>query len=85
MVVIKNIQAQLRLTCLRLGQLQEKKDSEGSIMRRDIATLLQQQNVGLAREKAQRLLQEDAMRGLLEVLGMHVNMLLERFTELDQR
>lgn len=53
-------------------------------MRRDIATLLQQQNVGLARAKAQKLMQEDKMRDLLEVLEIHVGLLLEHFQELDQ-
>ncbi|KAF5387100.1 hypothetical protein D9615_001614 [Tricholomella constricta] len=78
------VKAQLRLTSLRLGQLQEKKDSQGAISRRDIATLLQQRNVGLARLKAQRLLQEDALGDLLEVLEMHVGQLLEHFNEIYQ-
>ncbi|KAG6854607.1 hypothetical protein C0991_004209 [Blastosporella zonata] len=79
-----SVKAQLRLTTLRLGQLQEKKDSQGAIIRRDIATLLQQRNVGLARAKAQTLQREDALGDLLEVLEMHVGQLLEHFNELDQ-
>ncbi|KAF8078057.1 regulator of Vps4 activity in the MVB pathway-domain-containing protein [Lyophyllum atratum] len=79
-----SVKAQLRLTSLRLGQLQEKKDSEGAITRRDIANLLQQRNIGLARAKAQRLLQDDALGDLMEVLGMHIGQLLEHFNELDQ-
>ncbi|KAG6911447.1 hypothetical protein DXG01_014521 [Tephrocybe rancida] len=79
-----SVKAQLRLTTLRLGQLQEKKDSQGAIIRRDIATLLQQRNVGLARAKAQNLQKEDALGDLLEVLEMHVGQLLEHFNELDQ-
>lgn len=82
---MNHIQAQLRLTCLRLGQLQEKKDSQGIIIRRDIATLLQQRNVVLARAKAQRLVQEDALGDLLEILEMHVGLLLEHLGEIDQR
>ena len=53
-------------------------------MRKDIATLLQQQNVELARAKAQKLMQEDVMGDLLEALEMHVGLLLEHFQELDQ-
>jgi hypothetical protein len=73
------------LTSQRLGQLQEKKDSKGNITRRDTATLLQQGNIGLARAKAQNLIQEDASGDLLEVLEMHVGLILEHFNELDQK
>ncbi|KAJ7940766.1 regulator of Vps4 activity in the MVB pathway-domain-containing protein [Mycena leptocephala] len=80
-----SVKALLRLTSQRLGQLQEKKDSKASITRRDIATLLQQGNVGLARAKAQNLIQEDVLGDLLEILEMHVGVLLEHFTEVDQQ
>lgn len=80
-----NTQAQLRLTSLRLGQLQEKKDSQASITRQDIATLLQQRNIGLARAKAQKLVQDDAMGDLLEILEMHVGLILEHFSEIDRK
>lgn len=80
-----NTQAQLRLTSLRLGQLQEKKDSQASITRRDIATLLQQRNIGLARAKAQKLVQDDTMGDLLEILEMHVGLILEHFSEIDRK
>lgn len=79
------MQALLRLTAQRLGQLQEKKDSKGSITRRDVATLLQQGNVGLARAKAQNLIQEDALGDLLEVLELHVGLILEHLHEIDQK
>ncbi|KAJ6596779.1 regulator of Vps4 activity in the MVB pathway-domain-containing protein [Mycena vulgaris] len=80
-----SVKALLRLTSQRLGQLQEKKDSKASITRRDIATVLQQGNVGLARAKAQNLIQEDVAGDLLEILEMHVGVLLEHFTEIDQQ
>ncbi|KAJ7046656.1 regulator of Vps4 activity in the MVB pathway-domain-containing protein [Mycena alexandri] len=80
-----SVKALLRLTSQRLGQLQEKKDSKASITRRDIATLLQQGNVGLARAKAQNLIQEDVAGDLLEILEMHIGVLLEHFTEIDQQ
>ncbi|KAK7014965.1 DUF292-domain-containing protein [Favolaschia claudopus] len=81
-----SVKALFRLTSQRLGQLQEKKDSKASITRRDIATLLQQGNVGLARAKAQNLIQEDGVAGdLLEILEMHIGVLLEHFAEIDQQ
>jgi hypothetical protein len=78
-------QAQLRVTTLRLAQLQEKKDSQGQITRKDIATLLQQGNVELARAKAQHLLEQDILGDVLEILEMHVGLVLEHFNDLDQR
>ncbi|KAJ7109261.1 regulator of Vps4 activity in the MVB pathway-domain-containing protein [Mycena epipterygia] len=80
-----SVKALLRLTSQRLGQIQEKKDSQASITRRDIATLLQQGNVGLARAKAQNLIQEDVSGDLLEILEMHIGVLLEHFAEVDQQ
>ncbi|KAJ7452536.1 regulator of Vps4 activity in the MVB pathway-domain-containing protein [Mycena galericulata] len=80
-----SFKALLRLTSQRLGQLQEKKDSKASITRRDIATLLQQGNIALARAKAQNLIQEDVSGDLLEILEMHIGVLLEHFNEIDQQ
>lgn len=79
------LQAQLRITSLRLAQFQERQDSQGAIIRKDIATLLQQGNVSLARAKAPCLHRKDALGDLLEVLGMYVGQLLERFQELNRR
>ncbi|KAI6028901.1 regulator of Vps4 activity in the MVB pathway-domain-containing protein [Pisolithus orientalis] len=73
----------LRTTSHRLGQLQERKDSQSQITRRDIATLLHNGNVGLARAKAQNLMWEDRMGDLLEVLEMCVCVVLERVAELE--
>ncbi|KAJ3854667.1 regulator of Vps4 activity in the MVB pathway-domain-containing protein [Lentinula lateritia] len=78
-------QAQLRLTSQRLGHLQEKNDSRGSITRRDIATLLQQGNVGLARVKAQNLFQDDIQGDVFEMLEMHVGVILEHIMELEHK
>ncbi|KAG6903192.1 hypothetical protein C0995_002735 [Termitomyces sp. Mi166 len=80
-----SVTTQLRLTSRKLGQLQERQDSQGAITRKDIATLLQQRKVSLARAKAQSLQREDALGDLLEVLEMYVGQLLEHFQELDQR
>lgn len=78
------MQVLLRSTSQRLGQIQERTDSQGQITRRDIATLLQQNNTALARAKAQNLIQDDAMGDLLEVLEMHVSVIIEHLGELDE-
>ncbi|KAK0240250.1 regulator of Vps4 activity in the MVB pathway-domain-containing protein [Armillaria nabsnona] len=77
------VKYQLRLTGQRLGQLQERNDSKSSITRRDIATLLQQGNIVLARAKAQKLIEEDAAGDVLEMLAMYSSLLLEHFQELE--
>jgi hypothetical protein len=73
------------VTAQRLGQLQERKDSESQVIRKDIATLLQQGNVGLARAKAQNLIHEDAVGDLLEALEMHVGLIVEHFSEIKEK
>ncbi|KAJ8522908.1 hypothetical protein ONZ45_g563 [Pleurotus djamor] len=78
-----SVKSFLRLTSQKLGQLQERNDAQGKIMRRDIATLLQQDKVDLARAKAQSLLQQDSASDTLEVLEMHTGMLLEHFNQLE--
>lgn len=78
-------QDQLRLTALRLGQLQEKKDAQTHLIAKEIAALLSEDNVGLARAKAHNLFQEDIMGDLIEVLGQYVGILLEHFGELEAR
>lgn len=65
--------------------MQEKNDSRGSITRRDIATLLQQGNVGLARVKAQNLFQDDIQGDVFEMLEMHVGVILEHIMELEHK
>lgn len=62
-----------------------RKDADATITRKDIATLLQQGNVALARSKAQNLIHEDSLADLLEVLEQQVATLLDRFSELEQR
>lgn len=79
------VKAQLRLAAQRLGQLQDKKDSLARITSRDIATLLGQRNVTLARAKAQKLMEDEAISDALEVLEMHCGMLLERMSDFEKR
>ncbi len=85
LALIESEKAQLRSSIQRLGQLQAKKDAEASITRKDIATLLQQGNVTLARSKAQKLIQEDSLTDLLEILEQQIGTVLDRFSELEQK
>ena len=78
-------QAQLRLTAQRLGQLQDRMDSQAQITQRDIATLLYQGNIALARAKAQKLIREDVKSDLLQTLEMHVGVILGHLNELERR
>ncbi|KAH8833858.1 regulator of Vps4 activity in the MVB pathway-domain-containing protein [Flagelloscypha sp. PMI_526] len=77
--------ALLRSASQRLGQLQSQKDSKAAITRRDIATLLRNGDVALARAKGHNLVLEDTMSDLLEVLGMYLGVVLEHFKSVDQR
>ena len=80
-----NFQAQLRLTAQRLGQLQDKKEASAQIARREIAVLLKQRDVPQARQKAQKLMQEDAASSALEMLEVHCGVILEHFGDLERR
>ena len=79
------MQAQLRLTAQRLGQLQDKLEAQGQITRRDITTLLQQNNLILARAKAQKLIREDIYGDLLQTLEMHLGIISEHLGEFERR
>ncbi|OCH95037.1 hypothetical protein OBBRIDRAFT_25471 [Obba rivulosa] len=78
------VKAQLRLTAQRLGQLQDKLDSQAQIIRRDIATLLQEGNVPLARAKTRRLIKDDHRSDLLQTMEMHVGVVLGHLGELER-
>lgn len=52
-------------------------------MRADIATLIRQGNILLARDKTEKLIQDEAFGDLLEELEMQVGLLLEHFQELE--
>ncbi|TFY56460.1 hypothetical protein EVG20_g8917 [Dentipellis fragilis] len=77
------VKAQFRLSAQRLGQIRDRKDAEGQLVGRDITTLLQQGNVMLARAKAQKLIHDDVLGDVFEILEMQIGVLLERFGELD--
>ena len=63
--------------------MQAKKDAQGFIVRKDIATLLRQGNIWLARAKAQGLLIEETSADLLERVDMYIGVLLQHLNELD--
>jgi hypothetical protein len=65
--------------------MQDKMDAQGQITRRDVAYLLQQRNVAIARAKAQKLIRDDVYGDLLQTLEMLVGVLLEHVGELDRR
>ena len=75
----------MRLTAQRLGQLQDRMDSQAQITQRDIATLLQQGNVALARAKAQKLMRDDVESDLMQTLEMHIGVILGHLNELERR
>ncbi|KZT11262.1 uncharacterized protein LAESUDRAFT_720468 [Laetiporus sulphureus 93-53] len=77
------VKAQLRLTAQKLGQLQDKLESQDRITQRDIATLLQQRRIALARAKAQKLTSNDNMSDLLQTLEMHVGVILGHMHEFE--
>ncbi|KAF8969987.1 regulator of Vps4 activity in the MVB pathway-domain-containing protein [Flammula alnicola] len=76
--------SQLRLASQRLGQVQATIDSQANITRTDIATLIQRGNVPLAREKAEKLIMDEAYGDLLEELEMQLGILQEHFQELER-
>ena len=60
-------------------------ESQAQITQRDIATLLQQGNIALARAKAQKLMREDVRSDLLQTLEMQVGIILEHAGDLERR
>ena len=81
---LHSLQAQLRLTAQRLGQLRNRKDAQGQVIGRDVSILLQQGNETLARAKAQRLIQDEIMGDLLQSLEVQIGVILEHFSELER-
>ena len=81
---LHSLQAQLRLTAQRLGQLRNRKDAQGQVVGRDISILLQQGNETMARAKAQRLIQDEIMGDLLQSLEVQIGIILEHFSQLER-
>ncbi|KAH9945962.1 regulator of Vps4 activity in the MVB pathway-domain-containing protein [Epithele typhae] len=79
------VKSHLRYTAQRLGQLQDRMDSQGRLTQRDIAILLSQGSVALARAKAQKLIRQDVKSDLMQTLEMHVGVILGHMHELERR
>ncbi|KAL4068130.1 regulator of Vps4 activity in the MVB pathway-domain-containing protein [Scleroderma citrinum] len=73
----------LKTTSYHLTQLRERKASQSQITRRDIATLLNAGDTGLARTKAQNLMRDETIGGVLEVLEMCIGMVHARVGEFE--
>lgn len=58
-------------------------DAQAPVTGRDISILLQQGSTTLARAKAQKLIKDDIMGNLLELLEMQIGVLVERIEELE--
>ncbi|PPR02198.1 hypothetical protein CVT24_011425 [Panaeolus cyanescens] len=78
-----SIKSQLRLSIQKLGQIQAKNDAQANISRADIATLIQQGDFLIAREKAEKVIQDEGFGDLLEELEAHVGTLIDNFGELE--
>lgn len=83
--VLSSFQAQFRFAAQKLGQLQDKYESQGQITKGDIATLLRQGNIGLARAKAESAIKNEIHADLLQVLEMYLGVVLEQFAEIDKK
>jgi hypothetical protein len=79
-----NAQAQLRWASQRLAQVQARNDALANITWKDIATLLQRSDISVARDKAEKLILDEAYGDFLEELIMQIGVLLEHFLELER-
>ncbi|KAF8488788.1 regulator of Vps4 activity in the MVB pathway-domain-containing protein [Gautieria morchelliformis] len=79
---IANVQSQIRLTAFRLGQLRERHKQTSNITKRDVATLISQAEIPLARSKVEKLVRDDKLNGLIERLEFYCSQLLEKAAEL---
>ena len=79
------LQTQIRHGIQTLRQLQDQKLSDAHIARRDIATLLKQNNILLARAKAQKLLKEESVCEVLDIVDSYCTFILDHYKELEKR
>ncbi|KAF5330803.1 hypothetical protein D9619_005797 [Psilocybe cf. subviscida] len=78
------VKAQLRQASQRLAQVQARNDAQANIIWKDIATLLQRSDVSVARDKAEKLILDEAYGDFLEELIMQIGVLLEHFLEVER-
>lgn len=64
--------------------MQARNDALANITWKDIATLLQGSDVSVARDKAEKLILDEAYGDFLEELIMQIGVLLEHFLELER-
>lgn len=64
--------------------MQARNDALANITRKDIATLLQRSDVSVARDKAEKLILDEAYGDFLEELVMQIGVLLEHFFEVER-
>lgn len=65
--------------------MQDRMESQAQITQRDIATLLQQGNIALARAKAQKQMREDVQGNLMQMMEMHLGVILGHLNEIERR
>ena len=82
---LSSFQAQFRFAAQKLGQLQDKFESQAQVTKGDIATLLRQGNIGLARAKAESVIKDEIHTDLLQVLEMYLGVVLEQFAEIEKK
>ncbi|KIJ66411.1 hypothetical protein HYDPIDRAFT_26762 [Hydnomerulius pinastri MD-312] len=75
---------QLRLSVQRLRTLQQKKEAQAKVFRRDIALLLEKGKIESARVKVEAVINEDINLELMELLELYCELLIARFGLLDQ-
>ncbi|THH09337.1 hypothetical protein EW145_g2093 [Phellinidium pouzarii] len=73
-----------RIAVQRLRLLQEKKEAQAKMARRDIATHLEQRKLEKARVKVESVISEDIHVELLELLELYCELLIARFGLLEQ-
>jgi hypothetical protein len=78
-------QAQFRTAAQKLGQLQDKSESQAQVTKGDIATLLRHGNIGLARAKAESVIKDEIHADLLQTLEMYLGVVLEQFAEIEKK
>ena len=83
--VLSSHQAQFRAAAQKLGQLQNKFESQAQVTKGDIATLLRQGTIGLARAKAEGVIKDEIHTDLLQTLEMYLEVVLEQFSEIEKK
>ncbi|KAF8915103.1 regulator of Vps4 activity in the MVB pathway-domain-containing protein [Mucidula mucida] len=72
-----------RISVQRLRMLQQKKEAQAKMSRRDIATLIERGKLETARVKVETIINEDIHIELLELLELYCELLVARFGILD--